>query len=311
MSLLVIGSIALDTVRTPFGIVEDALGGAAVYASCAASFFTDVAIVGVAGRDFPSQHTEFLFSRNIDLSGLEIADGQTFRWSGRYDFDLNLAHTLQTQLNVFADFRPILGQEQRQAPYVFLANMDPEIQLHILDQLENPELIACDTMNFWIDGKPEALRQVVSKSDILFINDAEARQLCNTPSLIKAARELHNMGLRAVVIKKGEHGSMMLCDEGFFAAPSYPLEEVRDPTGAGDSFAGGFMGYIASEHDYGTDSLRCAVICGSVVAAYNVEEFSLDRIKRLDCNDIAVRFNEFKHLSTFESPGALLSVSLE
>ncbi|MDD3925273.1 MAG: PfkB family carbohydrate kinase [bacterium] len=311
MSLLIVGSIALDTVRTPFGVVEDALGGAAVYASCAASFFTDVSVAGVAGRDFPSRHTDFLSSRGIDISGLEITEGQTFRWSGRYDFDLNQAHTLDTQLNVFADFRPDLGPAQRRASHVFLANMDPDIQLHILDQLEQPELVACDTMNFWIDGKPEALKRVISRSDILFINDAEARQLCNTSSLIKAARELHDTGLRAVVIKKGEHGSLMLCDEGFFAAPSYPLEEVRDPTGAGDSFAGGFMGYLVSEGDCGVDSLRCAVICGSVVASYNVEDFSLERMKQLDRNDIAARFNEFRHLSTFESPGALLSVSLE
>ena len=299
--LLIVGSVALDNVKTPFGDTKEALGGAAVYSSIAASFFSPVRLVGVVGNDFPQKHINFLSSRNIDLAGLQTVDGKTFRWSGYYEFDLNQAHTTDTQLNVFQHFHPDIPEEYRDSEYVFLANIDPELQLQVLDQVRNPKLTACDTMNFWIDGKKDALLEVIKRVDVVFMNDAEARQLVGSYSLVKAAREISEMGPKAVIIKKGEHGAVMVSDGTFFAAPSYPLEEVIDPTGAGDSFAGGFIGYLAATDDISEANLRKATVYGSTLASFNVEDFSLERFSRLAKPEILERYCEFKQIAFFES----------
>jgi ribokinase len=299
--VLIVGSVALDSVKTPLGEVKDALGGAAVYSSVAAGFFTPVMMVGVVGKDFPSKHIDFLISRGIDTRGLQIVPGKSFRWGGSYEFDLNQAHTLFTELNVFAEFKPSIPSAYRSAEFVFLANIDPELQLEVLDQVENPKLIACDTMNFWIEGKRDALIEVMKRVDVAFLNDAEARQLIGTGSLIKAATEIRKLGPSTVIIKKGEHGAMMFCDDALcFAAPSYPLEEVVDPTGAGDSFAGGFIGYLAHTGDTSARNIRKAIICGSTIASYNVEGFSLSKLSELTPHDISERYSAFQHLVHFE-----------
>lgn len=300
--VLIVGSMALDSVRTPAGEVQNALGGAADYSSVAASFFAPVQLVGVVGDDFPQEHLDFLKSRGIDLGGVQvISGGKTFRWAGYYDFDLNIAHTLDTQLNVFADFQPTLPETYRQAPYVFLANIDPELQLQVLTQVAKPKLTVCDTMNFWIDGKPEALKEVLKHVDIAFMNDAEARQLTGKLSIIKAAKALQALGPKTVIIKKGEHGALLFHGDDHFAAPSYPLEDIADPTGAGDSFAGGFIGYVASRDDISLETLRKAVVYGSVMASYNVEDFSLNRLRTLTSADIASRYKAFKEIAYFEA----------
>lgn len=299
--VLIVGSMALDSVRTPAGEVQDALGGAADYSSVAASFFSPVELVGVVGDDFPKEHLDYLSSRGIDLAGVQIVPhGKTFRWAGYYDFDLNIAHTLDTQLNVFADFQPTLPESYRQAPYVFLANIDPELQLQVLSQVAKPKLTVCDTMNFWIDGKPDALKEVLTRVDIAFMNDAEARQLTGLLSTIKAAKAIQAMGPKTVIIKKGEHGALLFHGSHHFSAPSYPIEEIADPTGAGDSFAGGFIGYVASRDDISLETLRKATIYGSVMASYNVEDFSLNRLRTLTENDIASRYRQFKEFAYFE-----------
>ncbi len=300
--VLIVGSMALDSVRTPAGEVKDALGGAADYSSVAASFFAPVRLVGVVGDDFPREHLDFLASRGIALDGVQVVPGgKTFRWAGYYDFDLNIAHTLDTQLNVFADFQPTLPDAYKQTPYVFLANIDPELQLQVLTQIAQPKLTVCDTMNFWIDGKPDALKEVLKRVDIAFMNDAEARQLTGKMSTIKAARELLKMGPETVIIKKGEHGALLFQGDDHFAAPSYPLEDIADPTGAGDTFAGGFIGYVASRDDTSMQTLRRAVVYGSVMASFNVEDFSLNRMRTLTEGDIAGRYRAFKEISYFEA----------
>lgn len=300
--ILIVGSMALDSVRTPIGEVRDALGGAADYSSVAAAFFAPVQLVGVVGDDFPREHLDFLASRNIDLAGVQtIAGGKTFRWAGYYDFDLNIAHTLDTQLNVFADFQPTLPEAYKQAKYVFLANIDPELQLQVLSQVSAPKLTVCDTMNFWIEGKREALLEVLKRVDIAFMNDAEARQLTGQLSVIKAAKALQQIGPKTVIIKKGEHGALLFSGNDHFAAPSYPLEDIADPTGAGDSFAGGFIGYVAAQDDTSTATFRKAVVCGSVMASFNVEDFSLNRLRSLTQDDIAARYRAFKEIAYFEA----------
>lgn len=299
--LLIVGSIALDNVRTPFGEVESALGGAAVYSSVAASYFTNPKLVGVVGEDFPEKHVDFLASKGIDLAGMQCMPGETFRWSGFYEGDLNQAVTLETKLNVFQHFKPEIPEAYRDAEYVFLANIDPELQLEVLDQVSDPKLSVCDTMNFWIDSKRDTLVEVLKRVDVVFLNDAEAKQLCNTHSLIKAGREIRKMGPSIVIIKKGEHGALMISDDAYFAAPSYPLEEVKDPTGAGDSFAGGFIGYIAASDDTSESNLRKATIFGSTLASFNVEDFSLGRLSRLTRGDIEKRYTEFRDIARFES----------
>jgi sugar/nucleoside kinase (ribokinase family) len=281
--------------------VDDALGGAAVYSSVAASFFAPVMVVGVVGQDFPREHLDFLLSRNIDIRGIQVQPGKSFRWGGSYEYDLNQAHTLFTELNVFEHFRPEIPQPYRSTEFVFLANIDPELQLEVLDQVESPKLVACDTMNFWIESKRDALLEVLKRVDVAFMNDAEARQLIGTGSIIKAAAAIRRLGPKTVIIKKGEHGAMMFCNGLCFAAPSYPLEEVVDPTGAGDSFAGGFIGYLARTGDVSEPSIRRAIICGSTMASYNVEGFSLERLSQLTPKDISDRYDEFQQMVHFES----------
>jgi sugar/nucleoside kinase (ribokinase family) len=299
MSLLVVGSIALDSVETPFGRRDDVLGGSATYFSTAASFFGPVRLVAVVGEDFPEEHVRFLSSRGVDTAGLERAPGRTFRWKGRYDFDLNQAHTLDTQLNVFASFRPRLPEAYRDSEHVFLGNIDPELQRAVLDQVRKPRFVACDTMNYWIQSKREALLATLRRVDMLFVNDAEVRQLAGESNVVLAAREVLAMGPRAVVVKRGEHGALFFSGDEVFAASAYPLPAVFDPTGAGDSFAGGFMGYLARQRtDRG--ALRRAIVLGGVLASYAVEEFSLDRLKRLTPAEIRARYAEFRQLSHFD-----------
>ena len=299
MSILVVGSVAFDSVTTPFGEADDVLGGSASYFSTSASFFTDVQLVAVIGEDFPQQHIDFLTSRNIDLSGLQTSPGKTFRWKGRYEYDLNEAHTLDTQLNVFESFKPQLPENFRDAEYVFLANIDPELQLDVLQQVRNPKFIACDTMNFWIDGKREELIRTLGKVDILIINEAEVRQLAEEPNLIKAAQIVRGFGPRTLVVKRGEYGILMFSEGSTFAAPAYPLDEVFDPTGAGDTFAGGFIGYLAATRNMDEANMRKATVFGTVMASFTVEKFSLDRLKELDHRDISDRYRKIKLLTDF------------
>ncbi|MCL6092722.1 MAG: PfkB family carbohydrate kinase [Actinomycetota bacterium] len=305
MSILVVGSIALDTVETPFGQAEEALGGAAVYFSYAASFFNQVRLVGVIGEDFPEEHLRLLENRNIDLAGLERGQGPTFRWKGRYDFDLNEAHTLDTQLNVFETFAPKIPDGFKDSEFVFLANIQPGLQLQVARQVESPRIIACDTMNFWIEGAYDQLRETLKSVDILVINDAEARELAREPSLVKAARQILEWGPQTLVVKRGEYGVLMFNGRSVFSAPAYPLENVYDPTGAGDTFAGGFMGYLSTVADINEASIRQAIVFGSTLASFNVEDFSLNRMKTLRMQDILDRFAEFKLLSHFEEVHAV------
>ena len=299
MSILVIGSVALDSITTPFGQVEDILGGSASYFSTSASFFTDVNLLAVIGDDFPQEHVDFLHARKINLDGLMRVPGKTFRWRGRYEYDLNEAHTLDTQLNVFETFKPQLPEAYRQAEYVFLANIDPDIQREALSQVSSPKLVACDTMNFWIDGKRDALLRTLGLVDILMINEAEVRQLAEEPNLVKAAAIIRSFGPKTLVIKRGEYGVLMFGEGSVFSAPAYPLEEVFDPTGAGDTFAGGFFGYLAATRNLTEANLRKAIIFGTVMASFTVEKFSLDRLKEIDYQEISDRFKKMKLLTEF------------
>ncbi|PLY02676.1 MAG: sugar kinase [Desulfuromonas sp.] len=303
MSILVVGSVAFDSIETPFGQVDDVLGGSATYFSTSASFFTDVNLVAVVGEDFPDEHRQMLRDRGINLDGLQTSSGETFRWKGRYGFDLNEAHTLDTKLNVFESFKPEIPESYKGAEYVFLANIDPELQLEVLQQVEKPKLIACDTMNFWIEGKRDALVNTLKHVDVLVINEGEVRQLADEPNLRKAARMILDMGPKSLVVKRGEYGVLMFSGHSIFAAPAYPLEEVFDPTGAGDTFAGGFIGYLASTRNVSEANVRQAVVFGSVMASFTVESFSLDRLKSLDYSEIETRFREMKLLSDFEPLG--------
>ncbi len=300
MSLLVVGTVALDSVKTPFGEIENALGGSATYFSTSASYFTDVRLVAVVGDDFPKEHIQFLKSRNIDIRGLEIQKGSTFRWQGEYGYDLNDARTIATHLNVLSAFRPRIADDYKDSDLVFLANIDPEIQLDVLRQVKRPRLTACDTMNYWIESKPEQLKKTLKEVDILTINEAEIRQLSGESSLVKAARKVQAMGPKTVVVKQGSYGALMFNGRSVFSAPAYPLESVYDPTGAGDTFAGGFMGYLANTMNFSEQSMRQAVIFGSVMASLNVEAFSLDRLRSMDYKEIEARYREFKRLTHFE-----------
>ncbi len=299
MSVLVVGSVALDTVVTPFGKVEDAVGGSAVYFSAGASFFVPVNVVGVVGEDFPRESLKFLEDRGVDLNGLSVEPGKTFRWSGEYGYDLNTRETLDTQLNVFESFKPSIPDNYRKTEHVFLANIDPELQLDILQQVENPRVVVCDTMNFWIEGKGEALLKTLQSVDVLILNDSETRQLAGEADLIKAARRVLTMGPKIVVVKKGEHGAILISKDLFFAAPAFPTESVFDPTGAGDSFAGGFVGHIAREGVLSDETLRQAVIYGTVIASYNVEKFSVERLDNLNQEEIKDRYQELKRITHF------------
>ena len=298
--LLVVGSVAFDTVRTPFGEATEVLGGSATYFSTAASFFTDVDLIAVVGEDFPDEHVAFLKSRGIDVSGLERRRGKTFRWQGEYTYQLNEAHTLDTQLNVLESFRPKIPDHYRTPDMLFLGNIDPELQLDVLNQVERPRIVACDTMNFWIHGKREALWNVLEKIDVLVINDGEARELGQDFSLVKVAKDVLVRGPKYFIIKRGEYGVLMFHEKGVFGAPAFPLEMVKDPTGAGDTFAGGFMGHLSSTGDFSDNGLRRAIIFGSVMASFTVEGFSLDRLRQLEYTDVESRFRDFKRLTRFE-----------
>lgn len=300
MSLLVVGSVAFDSVKTPFGEVHEVLGGSATYFSTAASYFTEVSIVAVVGTDFPDRHLMFLKSRRIDIEGIEKKEGKTFRWKGEYGYELNEARTLDTQLNVFQSFSPRLPDSYRDKKIVFLANIDPDLQREVLNQVKEPALVACDTMNFWIEGKRESLLETLKLVDILLINDGEARELSGEPNLVRAANIILSYGPRTLIVKRGEYGALMFTHKKIFAAPAYPLESVFDPTGAGDCFAGGFMGYLSNTMNFEESNIRKAIIFGSVMASYNVEAFSLDRIKSLDYSEIESRYREFKGLTHFE-----------
>ncbi len=299
MDILVIGSVALDSVETPFGRKEGVLGGSATYFSTAASYFAAVKLVAVVGEDFPTEHRQFLGDRNIDLSGLQTRPGETFRWKGRYGYDLNEAHTLETHLNVFETFHPEVPEGYHDSPFVFLANIDPELQLEVLKQVDKPRLIACDTMNFWIDGKREALINTLGHVDILIINEAEVRQLADEANLVKAARMILAHGPKTLVVKRGEYGVLVFGEHSIFSAPAYPLEEVFDPTGAGDTFAGGFMGYLAATNNLSDEAVRKATVFGSVMASFTVEDFSLDRLRSLCWEEIEDRFRKFQALTDF------------
>lgn len=304
MTVLIVGSIGLDTVETPFGKKKDVLGGSAVHAAVSSSFYGETAMVGVAGTDFPEEYLDFLKSRNIDVAGIQILPGQTFRWSGYYEYDMNQAHTRDTKLNVYSVFDPQIPEELKNSEYVFLANLDPELQLKVLDQLNKPKLVAMDTMDFWINNKREALHEVIKRVDFVLMNDGEARQFMETPNIPIAATRLLKLGAKSVIIKKGEHGALLFSDGIHFSAPSYPQDMLRDPTGAGDSFAGGFIGFLAKTGDLSERNIRRAIIVGSVMASFNVEDFSLDRMKRLKHKEIMERFGEFRSFSEFEALAA-------
>jgi sugar/nucleoside kinase (ribokinase family) len=304
LSVLVVGSLALDSVQTPFGKVDDVLGGSSSYFSLAASTFTDVQLVGVIGSDFPAEHIDLLKSRPVDVTGLtRVPNGKTFRWAGRYDYDLNVAHTLDTQLNVFADFNPSLPDSYRQTEYVYLANIVPSLQLRVLEQIKQPKFVGLDSMNFWIGNEDTKrdLTRVIERVTAVFMNDAELRQFTGTYSVLQAARQVLELGPRVVLVKKGEHGAMAVSREGVFVMAAYPLEEVRDPTGAGDSFAGGFLGHLAETGDISWAGIRRAMAYGSVVASFAVEDFSVERLRSLGRDDVRERLKLLRDATTFEA----------
>lgn len=301
MSLLVVGSVAFDAVETPFGKCEQMLGGSASHFSISASFFTNVSIVGVVGGDFTEEDQKVFVEHQIGTGDLErIPDGKTFRWYGRYDYDLNVAHTLDTQLNVFANFKPKLSDESKSSRLLFLGNIQPDLQREVREQMPDAELVALDTMNLWIENTRDSLLRTIKGVDVVIINDAEARQLTNIPNLIKAAREILSWGPRALIVKRGEYGAALFTADSYFAIPAYPLESVFDPTGAGDTFAGGFMGYLSSQETLDEATMRRAMIFGSVMASFNVEEFGTERVRRLTQSEINERFRSFKKMTHFE-----------
>ncbi|HZH17398.1 MAG TPA: PfkB family carbohydrate kinase [Archangium sp.] len=305
MSLLVVGSVALDSVETPFGLKEDVLGGSATYFSTSASFFAPTQVVAVVGEDFPQAHLEFLKARGVDLEGVTREKGRTFRWKGRYGFQLNEAETLDTQLNVFQTFSPRLPEKYRDARYVFLGNIHPELQSQVVDQVKAPKLVAADTMNFWINGSRPALLKTLKRVNLLFVNDAEARQLTGEHNIVRAARAILGMGPQRVVVKRGEYGALLFDQEHIFACPAMPLADVFDPTGAGDTFAGGFMGTLATASHVDIETLRRAMVMGSVMASFTVEKFSLERLREVSHAEIRTRFSEFKRLTHFDDLGPL------
>ena len=298
--VLIVGSVALDSIETPAGTVDNALGGAATYGAAAASLFAPVQLVGVVGDDFPAEHTQFLENRGIDLAGLQrIEGGKTFRWKGDYNEDLNTAVTHETQLGVFETFEPRLPDNYKKAELVFLANINPGLQLQVLDQVENPKLVLCDTMNLWINLARDTVLEVFKRVDIAVLNDGEARMLTEEDNLLKAARQLLDLGPRAIIIKKGEHGSLMLTRDALFSVPAYPLDEVVDPTGAGDTFAGSIMGYLAKTGDLSDANLRRAIVMGGAVASCTVQQFSLGGVRDLDMQEVERRFAAVRDLCAF------------
>lgn len=300
--ITVVGSVAFDSITTPFGSIDRAIGGAATYFSVAASFFSPVQLVGTVGDDFGPEEMKVFEDRPIDTAGLvRIEGGKSFFWKGEYSFDMNVAHTKDTQLNVFADFKPVLPKNFRNPRVLFLANIDPLLQLDVLEQCERPELVALDTMNYWISSKMQELETVIRRCDLLVINEGEVRQYTGEPNLVKGGRQILALGPRTLVIKRGEYGVIMLTKDRIFAIPAYPLETVFDPTGAGDTFAGGFLGHLASTKEMNESDYRRSIIYGSVLASYNVESFSLDRLRSLSKDDIAKRYQAFRELTHFET----------
>jgi len=299
LGLLVVGSLALDTVQTPFDRVEEALGGSSTYISLSASYFAGpVHIVGVVGDDFPKNYLQMLEEHNIDLNGMQVIEGgKTFRWSGKYHYDLNTRDTLFTELNVFENFNPVIPDHLRKSRYVCLGNIDPVLQSRVLDQLEEPKFVICDTMNYWIEGKKEELLKVLKRVNVLIINDSEARLLAHEPNLIKAAKMIRDLGVETLIIKKGEHGALLFSEETIFSAPAYPMETICDPTGAGDTFAGGFSGYIYKTQDTSIENIKRAVIYGSTMASFCVESFSTKGLENLSYLRIQDRYRDFLSIS--------------
>ena len=296
--ILIIGTVALDTIETPFGKAEKTLGGSATYASFAASFFAKPALVSVVGNDFPKEYLGLMRKRSINLDGLKII-GKTFHWEGFYEYDMNEAKTRKTELNSLEHFKVDVPEKFKDIKYVFLANIDPEQQLETLKQMGKPNFVVLDTMNFWINNKKKYLIDVIKKVNVLLINDGEARQLFNTVNLVRAANEALSLGPKAVIIKKGEHGALLFTKNKHFSAPGYPLENIKDPTGCGDSFGGAFIGYLAKTNDLSERNLRKAIVYGSVVASHNAEDFGLNKLKHLTMKDIEKRYKEFKDIREF------------
>ena len=301
MSILVVGTVAFDSIETPRGSAERVLGGSASYFAVAASFFSPVKIVGVVGEDFPEVYLEIFSQRGVDLQGLKRAPGETFHWRGRYHEDLNVRDTVELRLNVLTGFSPTLPESYRDAEYVFLGNIDPGMQIEVLSQLRRMRLVACDTMDHWIQGSGEALRKLLRRIEMLIINDSEARLLSGEHNIVRAARSILKMGPKVVLIKRGEYGVLQFSDSSIFSTPAYPLEEVFDPTGAGDSFAGGFLGHLARSGDHGQGGLRRAIVYGSVVASFTVEDFGLQRLTRLSVEEIEERYQRFIELTDFHT----------
>ena len=301
MGVLVVGTVTLDTVETPSERVEDVLGGSGVYAAVAANFFKNsVQLVGVIGDDYPHAYTDFLETQGIDLQGVKrIDNGKSFRWGGRYAENFNVRDTLFTELNVVSDFHPVLPEAYKATPYLFLANNSPILQLSIIEQATNPKLIVCDTMDFWINEQREALEALLARVDVLILNDSEAQLFTGDTNLIRAAQAILRYGPKRVIVKKGEHGAISVSESSFFSAPAYPLTQITDPTGAGDSFAGGMMGYIASVEDTSEETIRTAMIYGTVIASFNIEDFSVNRQKRVKFSEISSRYGELQQAVRF------------
>lgn len=306
MSILVVGSVGLDDVQTPSGARTRTLGGACTYFATAASLYARVHVVAVVGTDFPQEHIDFMATRGIDLSGLQTVEGKTFFWAGRYGEDLNDVETLDTQLNVFAGFHPVISPDLARSEYVFLANIDPDLQIEVLEQMRGPRLTALDSMNYWITSKRDALARAISMVDIVFFNEHEVRLFAGEPNVIRAGRAILELGPKALVIKRGEHGAMLVTrgpclGETLFLSPAYPLECVVDPTGAGDTFAAGFMGFLAHANVLSLEALRRAVVHGTVLASFTVEDFSIDRLRTLSLAEVQERYDEFRYLTHFQS----------
>jgi sugar/nucleoside kinase (ribokinase family) len=298
--VLVVGSIALDSIETPLGEVVEVLGGSAIYFATAASLYTDVKLVGIAGTDFPKEHIDFLIERGVDVKGLEVVEGETFRWVGRYDYDRNVTETLDTKLNVFADFHPKLPPDYKKADIVFLANIDPDLQCEVLEQVPEAKLKIVDTMNFWIEGKNKPLCNALSKVDIAIMDESEVHLLAQEENVIAAARKILTMGPKAVIVKRGKYGAMMVTEDDYFSTSAYPVDVVKDPTGAGDSFAGGFVGYLAHVGDFTPMAVKRAMIHGTAVASFTVSEFSVEGLRSRTWSDITHRYGELWKYSYFD-----------
>lgn len=298
INLVIAGSIGLDDIKTPFGQVKSALGGSAIYAGLSAALFARAGIVSIVGKDFPPKYFALLKKSGVDLAGV-TADQKTFRWSGFYEFDMNEAETLKTELNALAKFNPRVPEIYRQAKFLFLANTDPATQLKVLDQMKNKPLVLIDTMNYWIKHKKKSLEKVISRADIVLLNDGEAREFSCCVNLIKAAKMVLNLGAKYVIVKKGEHGALLFSKSSFFSAPGYPLEQLKDPTGAGDSFAGALIGYLSKSKDVGENQIRRGIIYASAVASFTVEEFSIANLLKINHHKLKERYEIFRQIRKF------------